>query len=135
MSSPVAEVGTGAPWLMCCSHSSSRARNRSPRSNRTASRKARRYSADTRAFALPTRWRAGRGLVVTRINGKVERMRLPLIATLALLLPPSLPAQTAYYRHAFFDNSLQRDYYFNSSAVATAPSTLEAQNMRLPVET
>jgi len=56
-------------------------------------------------------------------------------ATLALLLPISLPAQTAYYRHAFFDNSLQRDYYFNSSAVATAPSTLEAQNWRLPVET
>jgi len=34
-----------------------------------------------------------------------------------------------------FDNSLQRDSYFNSSAVATAPSTLEAQNWRLPVET
>ncbi len=46
-----------------------------------------------------------------------------------------LPAQTAYYRHAVFDNSLQRDSYFNSSAVATAPSTLEAQNWRLPVET
>jgi len=62
-------------------------------------------------------------------------MRRPLIATLALLLPSLVTAQTAYYRHAFFDNSLQRDYYFNSSAVATAPSTLEAQNWRLPVET
>ncbi len=62
-------------------------------------------------------------------------MRRPLIATLALLLPPILPAQTAYYRHAVFDNSQQRDYYWNSSAVATAPSTLEQQNWRLPVET
>src|SRR5216683_149262 len=75
------------------------------------------------------------GLVVTRINGKVELMRRPLIATLALLLPPILPAQTAYYRHVVFDNSQQPDYYWNSSAVATAPSTLEAQNWRLPVET
>jgi len=62
-------------------------------------------------------------------------MRRPLIATLALLLPSILPAQTAYYRHAVFDNSQQPDYYWNSSAVATAPSTLEQQNWRLPVET
>jgi exo beta-1,2-glucooligosaccharide sophorohydrolase (non-reducing end) len=62
-------------------------------------------------------------------------MRRPQIATLALLLPPILPAQTAYYRHAVFDNSQQPDYYWNSSAVATAPSTLEQQNWRLPVET
>src|SRR5689334_20434049 len=75
------------------------------------------------------------GLVVTRINGKVELMRRPQIATFALLLPPILPAQTAYYRHAVFDNSQQPDYYWNSSAVATAPSTLEQQNWRLPVET
>ena len=57
------------------------------------------------------------------------------MATLAMLLPPILPAQTAYYRHAVFDNSQQPDYYWNSSAVATAPSTLEQQNWRLPVET
>jgi len=62
-------------------------------------------------------------------------MRRPLIAALALLLPSIVTAQTAHYRHAFFDNSLQRDYYYNSSAVATAPSTLEAQSWRLPVET
>ena len=60
--------------------------------------------------------------------------RLPL-AVLALLVPSILTAQTAYYRHAVFDNSLQRDYYWNSSAAATAPSTLEAQNWRLPVDT
>jgi len=54
---------------------------------------------------------------------------------LALLLPSILLAQTAYYRHAVFDNSLQRGYYWNSSAVATAPSTLEQQNWRLPVDT
>src|SRR5258706_10986611 len=55
--------------------------------------------------------------------------------TLALLLPPILPARTAYSRHAVFDNSQQPDYYWNSSAVATAPSTLEQHNWRLPVET
>src|SRR5262247_2347063 len=62
--------------------------------------------------------------------------RLPIAALAGLLLlPPILPAQTAYYRHALFDNSQQRDYDFNSRAVATAPSTLEQQNWRLPVET
>jgi len=63
-------------------------------------------------------------------------MRPPQIAALALLLllPAGVPAQTAYYRHAVFDNSLQRDFYWNSSAVATAPSTLEAQNRHLPVD-
>ena len=62
-------------------------------------------------------------------------MRRVHIPALALLLPAVLPAQTAYYRHAVFDNSLQRDYYYYSSAVATAPSTLEQQNRRLPVDT
>jgi hypothetical protein len=52
----------------------------------------------------------------------------------ALLQPAALAAQTAYYRHAVFDNSLQPDYYFHSSAQATAPSTLEQQHWRLPVD-
>jgi len=59
-----------------------------------------------------------------------------LIAFLALgLVSAALPAQTAYYRHAFFDNSQRADYYWNSSAQATAPSTLEHHGARLPVDT
>src|SRR2546427_10594244 len=62
-------------------------------------------------------------------------MRDPPIPTLAIVVPPILPPQTAYYRHAVSDNSQQPDYYWNSTAVATAPSTLEQQHWRLPVET
>ncbi len=65
----------------------------------------------------------------------MSRRHIRLLALLGLLLSPVLPAQTAYYRHAVFDNSQQRNYYWNSTAVATAPSTLEQQNWRLPVET
>src|ERR1043166_6208080 len=68
-----------------------------------------------------------------------RRTFMPRYSSLSLLVMVwfvrILPAQTAYYRHAFFDNSLQRDFYWNSSAVATAPSTLEAKNWRLPVDT
>jgi hypothetical protein len=53
----------------------------------------------------------------------------------ALAIAPALQAQNAYYRHAFFDNSQQGDYYWNSTAQAASPSTLEQQHRRLPVET
>ena len=64
-----------------------------------------------------------------------HRPTLPLrLLALALLLASAAQAQTEYYRHSVFDNSLQRDFYFYSVAQATAPSTLEAQNARLPVD-
>ena len=44
-------------------------------------------------------------------------------------------AQTAYYRHAVFDNSPQPATYWDSAAQATAPSTVEGKDGRLPVET
>jgi hypothetical protein len=59
----------------------------------------------------------------------------PIVLALALACAPTLQAQSAYYRHAFFDNSLQSDFYWNSTAEAAAPSTLELQHRRLPVET
>ncbi len=65
----------------------------------------------------------------------MSRWKLLVTAVPALALAPVLAAQTAYYRHAFFDNSQQADHYWNSSAQATAPSTLEEQHWRLPVET
>ena len=51
-----------------------------------------------------------------------------------VLLSPALFAQSSYYRHVIFDNSLQMDYYWNSTAQAVKPSTLEESGKRLPVE-
>ena len=58
---------------------------------------------------------------------------LSLLFTLAFA--PVLHAQSTYYRHAFFDNSQEGDFYWNSTAQAAAPSTLELQHRKLPVET
>jgi len=45
------------------------------------------------------------------------------------------PADTEYYRHVIFDNSLTPDAYFYSSATANGSSFIEESNSRLPVET
>jgi hypothetical protein len=63
------------------------------------------------------------------------RPHIAALLVLSQVLSHALQAQTAYYRHAVFDNSQQRDYYWNSTAQATAPSTLEGKNWRLPVDT
>jgi hypothetical protein len=49
------------------------------------------------------------------------------LPALALLLATAAQAQTEYYRHSVFDNSLQRDFYYYSFAQATAPSSLEGR--------
>ena len=46
-----------------------------------------------------------------------------------------LLADTEYYRHVFFDNSLTRDAYFYSSGNASLPSRLATLDGKLPVET
>jgi hypothetical protein len=51
------------------------------------------------------------------------RHRTLTLPALALLLASAAQAQTEYYRHSVFDNSLQRDVYYYSFAQATAPST------------
>ena len=58
------------------------------------------------------------------------------IALLAgtLLASHSFCAETAYFRHALFDNSPEPGYYWDSAAQAAAPSTLEAPHGRLPVD-
>jgi hypothetical protein len=56
------------------------------------------------------------------------------LTALALLLASVAEGQTDYYRHSIFDNSIERDFYFYSFAQATAPSTLEGKNWRLPVD-
>ena len=54
----------------------------------------------------------------------------------AFLLMSSLAgANTEYYRHVVFDNSLTSDAYFNSRGMANGKSLLELQNQKLPVET
>src|SRR5260370_1392835 len=58
---------------------------------------------------------------------------LRLIASV-FLLTPFLSATSAYYRHVIFDNSAQQSHYFYSTAQASAPSTLEQKDGRLPVE-
>ncbi len=42
--------------------------------------------------------------------------------------------QLDYYRHSYFDNSLNADSYFYSSGQAFSPSSLEQMNSKLPVE-
>ena len=63
-------------------------------------------------------------------------MRYRTLTFLALTVLPAVTAQaqTEYYPHSIFDNSLQRDFYYYSFAQATAPSTLEGKNWRLPVD-
>ena len=53
----------------------------------------------------------------------------------ALLIASPAMAQTAYYRHVVFDNSLAHDLYVFSTATAVSPSTLENIDSRLPVDT
>src|SRR6266446_5006636 len=59
----------------------------------------------------------------------------PFAAAAAFLFVAPVYGETDYYRHVFFDNSLTSDFYFYSSANASAPSTLVQKNSRLPVET
>jgi hypothetical protein len=46
---------------------------------------------------------------------------------------PFANADTRYYRHTIFDNSLEADAYYYSSGKASAPSTLELIHGKLPV--
>ncbi|HTW79564.1 MAG TPA: glucoamylase family protein [Terracidiphilus sp.] len=52
-----------------------------------------------------------------------------------IILTAPVAAQSDYYRHIVFDNALGSGPYFYSEARAIAPSRIEEQNSRLPVET
>jgi exo beta-1,2-glucooligosaccharide sophorohydrolase (non-reducing end) len=58
-----------------------------------------------------------------------------VLALLTSCIATSSYADTEYYRHVFFDNSLTADSYFYSSGTASAPSRLTLLDGRLPVET
>src|SRR5579859_1980761 len=49
-------------------------------------------------------------------------------------LPATLRAQSDYYRHVFFDNSLTHDTYYFSNAQSNGQSFIEQQKGRLPVD-
>lgn len=55
-------------------------------------------------------------------------------AAVFLLLSPQLRADSNYYRHSFFDNSLTSGNYFYSQGHVSQPSTLALENGKLPVE-
>jgi exo beta-1,2-glucooligosaccharide sophorohydrolase (non-reducing end) len=57
------------------------------------------------------------------------------LASVALLSSPSLHADSNYYRHVFFDNSLTAGNYFYSQGQVSPPSELALENGKLPVET
>ncbi len=58
-----------------------------------------------------------------------------MFKTLGLfLLGVSAYADTAYYQRVFFDNSINTDRYFYSEGRASAPSQLELDEGRLPVD-
>ena len=51
------------------------------------------------------------------------------------LLAIPLHAQSAYFNHVFFDNSLTPDRYYHSRGKVSAPSTLRLIEGKLPVDT
>ena len=73
--------------------------------------------------------------MLLKVTAPLARTTATLALLAAFAVAPALQAQSAYYRHAFFDNSQESDFYWNSAAQAAAPSTLEEQHRRLPVET
>jgi len=71
-------------------------------------------------------------LQVTPPRNKSICLLLLGLSFAAMRLPAS-PTDD-YYRHTFFDNSINSDYYYYSSASAAAPSYVEQKNAKLPVE-
>ncbi|MGH9582696.1 MAG: glucoamylase family protein, partial [Bryobacteraceae bacterium] len=58
-----------------------------------------------------------------------------LLYSVIFLAAGLLRADTAYFQRIIFDNSITADRYFHSSGKASAPSTLELDHRKLPVDT
>jgi hypothetical protein len=68
-----------------------------------------------------------------------RKQKLQFLRTTALIFACVVPAagawaQSSYYRHTFFDNGPKGASYYYSSGKAVAPSTLETQEKRLPLD-
>ncbi|HXG66167.1 MAG TPA: glucoamylase family protein, partial [Blastocatellia bacterium] len=85
--------------------------------------------AGTRAIQEASIW-------IINISKPANRRRLYLQLLGFLFLAPTLAyAQSDYYRHIIFDNSLTPERYFYSEGKASGPSTLSLIRDKLPVET
>jgi exo beta-1,2-glucooligosaccharide sophorohydrolase (non-reducing end) len=62
-------------------------------------------------------------------------MKLRLLLAFALLLPATLVAQSSYYEHVVFDNSLADGSFYYSRASSTIPSKLETNHDKIPIDT
>jgi exo beta-1,2-glucooligosaccharide sophorohydrolase (non-reducing end) len=70
-----------------------------------------------------------------RVHFRTTRARWSVWLCGLLLCCSSALANTDYYRHVIFDNSLTPDTYFYSTATSNGTSYVEQTNSRLPVET
>src|ERR1700675_1416387 len=71
----------------------------------------------------------------TAIHLLTRSRRLLIYAAVSLLFSSPLRADSNYYRHVFFDNSLTSSNYFYSQGHVSPPSKLALENGKLPVET
>ena len=74
-------------------------------------------------------------LLKSGVRGSFRLVRRAAALLLISVVPVWVRADTEYYRHVFFDNSLTPDSYFYSAGKATAPSLLTLFDSKLPVET
>ncbi len=64
-----------------------------------------------------------------------HRIFVLFLFVMSLFFQPNLFAQSQYYRHIYFDNSLTSDVYFYSVGRANGPSFIAEKNGKLPVDT
>lgn len=68
------------------------------------------------------------------IKSRLSKSLFPRVGLLAFVLfCSSSQADTEYYRHIIFDNSLESDAYYYSDGRASSPSSLELLHGKLPV--
>ena len=70
----------------------------------------------------------------TKFLIRVAAFSAGLVAMTLLLCAQPGSAQTSYYRHTFFDNGPRTSRYAYSTGKSVAPSTLDVQDKRLPVD-
>ena len=63
-----------------------------------------------------------------------SRLFRALTVGAAILSTTTVLADTEYYRHTFFDNSITSDSYYYSSGKAVVPSILKLRDGKLPVD-
>src|SRR6266705_6068762 len=61
-------------------------------------------------------------------------MKVPILLMMAVVLLPAAHAQIDYDRHIVFDNSVSTKSFYYSHGSAIAPSDLELDHDRIPVE-